>query len=126
MGLRRYLSFEDRAGENPWLDLLRCVAIGLVLARHGHRAWVEVRGTPLQWSDYLLLNGWMGVDLFFVLIGYLIAGILIRYKPASLLSYLPNYFWRRFLRVAPAYYAALAVVVCGLVPLYAFSRDDLA
>ncbi len=126
MGLRRYLSFEDRAGENPWLDLLRCVAIALVLARHGHRAWVEERGTPLQWGDYLLLNGWMGVDLFFVLSGYLIARILIRHEPASLLSYLPTYFWRRFLRVAPAYYASLAVIVCGLVPLYAFSRDDLA
>lgn len=100
--LYRHLSFEERPGENPWLDLLRCAAIGLVLARHGHRGWIEANGIApqwgdhvlrlprlwsdhvLQWSDYVLLNGWIGVDLFLVLSGYLIARILIRYDPASL------------------------------------------
>ena len=126
MALRRHLTFEDRPGENPWLDLLRCTAIGLVLARHGHRAWVEAHGHPLQWSDHLLLNGWMGVDLFFVLSGYLIARILIRQASAPVTSYLAAYVWRRLLRIAPAYYAVLLAIVCGLFPLYAFPREDLA
>lgn len=123
--LRQYLRFEDRPGDNSWLDLLRCMAIGLVLARHGHRAWMQTQNAAPQWSDYLLLNGWIGVDLFLVLSGYLIARILIRYDPARLPSYLPIYLWRRVLRIAPAYYAVLLAVVCGLFPLYALPREDL-
>ena len=123
--LRRYLSFEDRPGENPWLDLLRCAAIGLVLARHGHRAWVEARGHPLQWSDHLLLNGWMGVDLFFVLSGYLIAGILMRRERENPARYLAAYAWRRLLRIAPAYYAVLLALVCVPLPWYPLALENL-
>ena len=130
--LYRHLSFEERPGENPWLDLLRCAAIGFVLARHGHRGWIEANGIApqwgdhvLQWSDNVLLNGWIGVDLFLVLSGYLIARILIRYDPASLPRRLPVYLWRRALRIAPAYYAVLLAIVCGAFPLYALPREDL-
>ena len=123
--LHRHLSFEERAGENPWLDLLRCAAIGLVLARHGHRAWVDTKGIASQWSDHLLLNGWIGVDLFLVLSGYLIAGILIRYDPATLSRRIPAYLWRRVLRIAPAYYAVLLATAFGVFPLYAISHEDL-
>ena len=123
--LRRHLHFEERHGENPWLDLLRCAAIGLVLARHGHRAWVEATGTAPRWTDFLALNGWIGVDLFLVLSGYLIARILIRHGGAGLSSRLPVFLWRRALRIVPAYYAVLLATVSGVFPLFEFAREDL-
>ena len=65
--LFRRLSFEEHPGDNSWLDLRWCAAIGLSLAWHGHRAWVEAKSIASQWNDYILLNGWISVDLFFVL-----------------------------------------------------------
>ena len=124
--LRRYLSFEDRPGENPWLDLLRCVAIGLVLARHGHRAWIEAAGTEPRWFDFIMLNGWMGVDLFFVLSGYLVGRILLRYEAAGgILGGLTTYLRRRALRILPAYYAVLLVTTFGAFPFYGVASQDL-
>ena len=123
--LRRFLSFEDRPGENPWLDLLRCAAIGLVLARHGHRAWIEAAGTEPKWFDFIMLNGWMGVDLFFVLSGYLIGRILLRHGTAGILSGLSTYLRRRALRILPAYYAVLLATTLGAFPFYGFVSQDL-
>ena len=123
--LRRYLSFEKRPGENPWLDLLRCAAIGFVLARHGHRAWLDASGAAPQRFDFISLNGWIGVDLFLVLSGYLIGGILLRYGTAGISSRLPVYLWRRALRILPAYYAVLLATVLGAFPLYTFPPEDL-
>ena len=123
--LRRYLGFEKRPGENPWLDLLRCAAIGLVLARHGHRAWLGATGAEPARLDFLLLNGWIGVDLFLVLSGYLVGGILLRDEAAVIGHRLPVYFRRRALRILPAYYAVLLATVSGAFPLYDFSRENL-
>ena len=124
--LCRYLSFENRPGENPWLDLLRCAAIGLVLARHGHRAWIETTGATPRWFDHVLLNGWIGVDLFLVLSGYLIGRILLRQGVGGMSRGLPTYLWRRALRILPAYYAVLLVTALGAYPFYWFSSDELA
>ncbi|MDE0174967.1 MAG: acyltransferase [Defluviicoccus sp.] len=119
----RYLDFEDRPGENPWLDLLRCAAIGLVLARHGHRAWIESAGAEPAWFDFIMLNGWMGVDLFFVLSGYLVGRILLRQGGG--LGGLSTYLRRRALRILPAYYAVLLATTLGAFPLYGFASQDL-
>ena len=121
----RYLSFEKRPGDNPWLDLLRCAAIGLVLARHGSRAWIEETGAIPRWFDVLLLNGWIGVDLFLVLSGYLIGRILLRRGEAGIGRSLPLYLWRRALRILPAYYAVLLATVLGAFPLYVFPAEEL-
>ena len=54
------------------LDLVRAAAITWVLIYHG-----SLFGLTSQ-SHWLVANGWMGVDLFFVLSGFLIAGQLLR------------------------------------------------
>ncbi len=54
--------------------------------------------------------GWAGVQLFFVLSGYLITSILLREKNLNLGLYLKRFYWRRSLRIFPLYFAYLAIV----------------
>jgi len=100
----------------PALDGLRGLAILLVMVTH----FTLVRGGPLVDRVVGMLGrfGWSGVDLFFVLSGFLITGILLdaRGKP----NYFRTFYARRALRIFPLYYAFvfLATIV---VPLLRFS-----
>ncbi|RVA03350.1 acyltransferase [Mesorhizobium sp. M7A.F.Ca.US.002.01.1.1] len=105
--------------DNPWLDLLRSIAILLVLLRHGERAVSVSSSAPHSVAHTIFMNGWVGVDLFFVLSGYLIASHLVRAGIGSGQFDLVRYLVRRALRIVPAYYAVLLLVVAGAFPFYA-------
>jgi peptidoglycan/LPS O-acetylase OafA/YrhL len=90
----------------PELDGLRGIAILLVMGFH----YAPVSG-PLSFFTHVFLAGWIGVDLFFVLSGYLITGILA--DSVGRAHYYRNFIVRRCLRIFPLYYACL-VFYCVL------------
>ena len=93
----------------PALDGLRGVAILLVLLTH-------VRALP---DDNLvdhclnvaLIAGYSGVDLFFVLSGFLITGVLLDAKRGGEPHAYRSFYLRRALRILPLYYGVVAVMV---------------
>lgn len=86
----------------PELDGLRGLAVLGVVFYH---CYPRFEGTPLYYAS---LWGWAGVNLFFVLSGFLITSILLesREKP----RYFHNFYGRRALRILPVYVLVLAVV----------------
>ncbi len=89
----------------PGLDLLRTVAC---LGVFGHHLPERFRyGLGAVWCN----GGWVGVDLFFVLSGFLVSGLLFReHKKRGTLS-VGRFLTRRALKLYPAFYFFLAVSV---------------
>ena len=83
----------------PALDGLRGVAILLVIFLHN-----------FKFTNYFFF-GWLGVDLFFVLSGFLITDILLNTLKAK--NFLRDFYFRRFLRIFPLYF--LALLICLFV-----------
>ncbi len=98
----------------PALDGIRGLAILLVLGFH------------LLWSNWvtgsrvldivvrLRSSGWIGVDIFFALSGYLITGILLDTRGQP--HFFRNFYARRALRIFPLYYVVLLILAIGFHP----------
>ncbi len=98
----------------PTLDGVRGIAILMVMEFHLWGLVFDVSWRPAtlaidQWLDRIIGVGWSGVDLFFVLSGFLITGILYDTKKSS--SFLRTFYARRFLRLAPVFYLFLLFVL---------------
>lgn len=91
----------------PELDTLRGIAVLSVLFFHGFRAeYVGLHFTGTARAILLATqSGVFGVNLFFVLSGFLITGILIDSRGTS--DYYRRFYARRALRILPAYYSLL-------------------
>lgn len=87
----------------PELDGLRGIAIGMVLIFH---YWTMSIPHPFGTFSKIILGStalfWSGVDLFFVLSGFLIGGILISHQSSQ--NYFRTFYMRRFTRIFPIYY----------------------
>jgi peptidoglycan/LPS O-acetylase OafA/YrhL len=91
----------------PALDGVRGLAVLMVVALHAMLIVPRAGGVDvLGWQ--VLRAGWVGVDLFFVLSGFLITGILYDAKPQPAGGFFLNFYARRILRIAPLYYGYLA------------------
>ena len=93
------------------LDGVRGVAILLVLL--WHYVFDLLGAEPQTAAAYLraaLRLTWSGVDLFFVLSGFLIAGILLDNRTSS--NYFGVFYIRRVCRIFPVYFLSLAVFLC--------------
>ncbi|WP_061534393.1 acyltransferase family protein [Collimonas arenae] len=85
------------------LDTLRSIAIVLVFMYH-YMCFVSHEAT-FGWAS---VTGWVGVDLFFVLSGYLIGNQLFAGLASGRALSLPSFYARRLLRTLPNYYVVLA------------------
>ncbi|MFI5456616.1 MAG: acyltransferase family protein [Isosphaerales bacterium] len=83
------------AGRIAELDSVRGLAALAVLIYHANRAWLPF--------------GWAGVDLFFVLSGYLITSIIL--KNGGSAGFLRNFYVRRGLRTWPIYYLLIGILI---------------
>lgn len=89
-----------------FLDGFRGIAISLVLLYHCFLDFTPAR------------IGWIGVDIFFVLSGFLITGILLKTKDSP--HYFKNFFIRRALRIFPLYYLFL-IIIFIVLPIFGSS-----
>ena len=93
--------FQNRERQ-PGLDLLRALAIVVVVIYHAALFGFKLPGRIDRF-------GWVGVDLFFVLSGYLIGGQLLAALAREQSIKLGRFFVRRVFRIMPAYFVILAV-----------------
>jgi peptidoglycan/LPS O-acetylase OafA/YrhL len=98
------------------LDTLRALAIGLVMQHH-YVLFVS-RADTFGWVGEI---GWVGVDLFFALSGYLIGNQIFAAMRSPEGFSLRHFYGRRLLRTLPNYYAVLALYF--LSPVF---RNDFA
>ncbi len=111
----------------PALDGIRGIAIVLVMSRHFAEPFLD-RGPDVALGGIAAIDrifyricslGSVGVDLFFVLSGFLITGILLESKASP--NYFRRFYWRRTLRIFPLYYAAL--IACFVVYPMVWGND---
>jgi peptidoglycan/LPS O-acetylase OafA/YrhL len=105
--------FVPPPGTFPSLDALRTAAIVLVIGNH-----LAVGGAELApsaaWDFTVFRYGWTGVDLFFVLSGFLIGRQLQRELQRQDSVNVPRFLLRRGLRIWPLYFAWIAFLALGL------------
>ncbi|HYH00786.1 MAG TPA: acyltransferase [Terriglobales bacterium] len=87
----------------PQLDALRAFAVISVIVYHG----ADRLGPLYSIASF----GWVGVDFFFVLSGFLITRILLSEKESP--HFFRNFYARRALRISPLYYSVLLLVIGG-------------
>jgi peptidoglycan/LPS O-acetylase OafA/YrhL len=104
----------------PALDGLRGLAILLVLIEHFTR--LQPSTTLERLISRGAAAGWVGVDLFFGLSGFLITGILLEAKGGE--RFFRNFYLRRALRIFPLYYGCLALLFVGLPHLHILSSGE--
>jgi peptidoglycan/LPS O-acetylase OafA/YrhL len=96
----------------PDIQGLRGIAVLLVVLYHAGLPWLP--------------GGYVGVDVFFVISGYLITGLLVREVQAQGRAHLLNFLARRARRLLPAAIVLVAVVACAAVWLYPpLERTDI-
>jgi peptidoglycan/LPS O-acetylase OafA/YrhL len=108
------------------LDGLRGAAILLVVVWHYFYFYPDPNHHPTAllpklyvYFERCIALGWSGVDLFFVLSGFLIGGILIEVRTSP--SYFRTFYLRRCFRIIPVYYAWIALYILLLLG-FSFAR----
>lgn len=118
------MGVREEAGSIPPLDGLRGIAVLWVMAFHycalrdaAADPWVEaLRSLPL--ADAVLRNGYLGVDLFFLISGFLLTlPWLLRARAGEAVPAAMPFYRRRLRRIVPAYYLQLLLLFMLVMPL---------
>jgi len=105
----------------PQIDGLRALAILLVISFHYiNNQLTDAVSVIAKFFYFITSFGWAGVDLFFVLSGFLIGSILINNKEKG--NYFSTFYIRRLVRIIPNYYF-LIVVFIVISQINFFSTD---
>jgi peptidoglycan/LPS O-acetylase OafA/YrhL len=94
----------------PTLDGLRGIAVLMVIAGHTVANYQPLTPELRQWLG-AFANAGAGVRLFFVLSGYLITSLLVEEQDQTQTIALGQFYWRRMLRIFPAFYTYLGVLL---------------
>ena len=94
----------------PGLDGLRAIAVVAVMIYHAHHDWLP--------------GGFLGVEVFFVISGYLITLLLMGEKERSGHIDLRQFWARRFRRLLPALYVMMTLVAVYIAAFYAVAREQ--
>jgi hypothetical protein len=97
-------------GYRPEIDGLRALAVLAVIVNH-------VNGAVMR-------QGFLGVDIFFVISGYVVTSSLLAHQSESALAFLSDFYGRRFKRILPAL-IAMILLVALLFCLVIFPGEDL-
>jgi peptidoglycan/LPS O-acetylase OafA/YrhL len=100
------------------LDGLRGVAVIMVVVIHCYYQGPQfetAEGFCYEWLRIILSSGWVGVDLFFALSGFLITTIQLEEKEKGydFRTYIKRFYLKRALRIFPLYYVMLACCLAG-------------
>jgi len=112
------ISFQREKNEIAELHGIRAIAIILVVLHHSYLSYNIIDLTAFKTANYLakfffkiLENGRIGVDIFFVLSGFLIGGQLLKeIKTTGSLNF-KKFYLKRILRIFPAYYVCLIIFI---------------
>lgn len=109
------------------LDILRAVAIIIVLGRHIEVCPPELSPWLFKLTSLWEKGGWCGVDLFFVLSGFLISGLLFKEHQKYDTIQFKRFFIRRWLKIYPTFIALIiATVIYDLVAEHHVPLGSLA
>ncbi|MEI7731022.1 MAG: acyltransferase [Verrucomicrobiota bacterium] len=93
------------------IDILRLAAVLLVMLRHLHLCSEQQSASGHAFASMLQCGGWIGVDLFFVLSGFLISSLLFsEHKKYGQISF-KRFFIRRGFKIYPSFWLLIFVVV---------------
>src|SRR5882757_5612901 len=101
----------------PSLDGFRALSVILVVTHH---LALQVN-SPVY---YFFINGPLGVDIFFVISGFLITTLLLKEKIATGSISLRKFYARRVLRIFPAAYSYLIVII-GISLVFGYAMDKI-
>jgi peptidoglycan/LPS O-acetylase OafA/YrhL len=105
---------KPESSRNTSLDTLRVIAVLLVILNH-----FGMDSSPGSWTDAWILafrrGGWIGVDLFFVLSGFLVSGLMFKEFSETGRFNLCRFLIRRGFKIYPAFYVLIVVSAVRLV-----------
>lgn len=118
------------ANQIPFLDGLRSIAVLLVISQHLSGKFASAYGPNLYSRMPFVANGWMGVDLFFVLSGFFIGGQLWKEIQRSGSVNVGRFIVRRGFRIWPLYFfvflcVLMVAVVSGNAAAKQYGWSDL-